>query len=315
MLHSKIYYMEFVDGSACALIGSHNVTTYALSGLNGEASVLLEGEINDPEFSKVRAHIDEAERQALPYTPDMKEAYAWWTREFIDGLKAEVGIPNDWTTVRTILLFAEAPYGLRPATGDHLYFELPAGIEQIESLKTETHLFLFDTLPSDPRDALNMARQADARYTCDTLGVENQQGNLELQAEWHIDNTSGSTLRNIPGGIYRPSTATGIQQVRAQIKNPSIADFEYLFDRENKKWVPKLDLNEELPMKAEHLDTVAIAESTNADRVSSWQLVRGLEKEDMAAREKDQTALALASPESGSFTLVSLRKRKRKRKG
>ena len=29
----------------------------------------------------------------------------------------------------------------RPKTGDHLYFEIPAGIEQIESLKTETHLF------------------------------------------------------------------------------------------------------------------------------------------------------------------------------
>ncbi len=35
-----IYYMELPGGDACAFIGSHNVTAFALTGLNGEAAVL-----------------------------------------------------------------------------------------------------------------------------------------------------------------------------------------------------------------------------------------------------------------------------------
>ncbi|MCB1127906.1 MAG: hypothetical protein KDM81_15535, partial [Verrucomicrobiae bacterium] len=37
MLHSKVYYMELPDATACAFIGSHNATAFALTGLNGEA--------------------------------------------------------------------------------------------------------------------------------------------------------------------------------------------------------------------------------------------------------------------------------------
>lgn len=43
MLHSKIYLMEFEDGTSAAFVGSHNLTGFALRGLNGEAGVLLEG--------------------------------------------------------------------------------------------------------------------------------------------------------------------------------------------------------------------------------------------------------------------------------
>lgn len=106
----------------------------------------------------------------------MKEALAWWTREFIDGMKTEMKIPQDWSTVRTILLFASAASDHRPKPGDNPYFEIPAGIEQIESLKTETHLFLFDTLPANPWQALDGALSANARYTCISHGAENKQG-------------------------------------------------------------------------------------------------------------------------------------------
>jgi hypothetical protein len=153
MLHSKIYYIELPNSEACAFIGSHNITSFALGGLNGEASVLVEGPLSSSAFADVRRHIEIAQKQASPYSPGMKEAYAWWTREFIDGLKAEMGLPQDGTTVRTIVLFASAAKTDRPKNGDQLYFELPEGIEQIESLRTETHLFLFDSLPPNPWEA------------------------------------------------------------------------------------------------------------------------------------------------------------------
>ena len=41
MLHSKIYYMDMPGDAACVFVGSHNLTSFALGGLNGEASVLL----------------------------------------------------------------------------------------------------------------------------------------------------------------------------------------------------------------------------------------------------------------------------------
>lgn len=43
----------------------------------------------------------------------------------------------------------------------------------------------------------------------------------------------------------------------------------------------------------------------------SWQLVKGLVPRLGLAKESDEAALRLAAPESGSFILVSLRRRKK----
>lgn len=335
MLHSKVYYMEHTDGSASAFIGSHNVTAFALGGLNGEAAVLLEGERESPEFEKVRQHIATARSQAVRYSSGMKEGYAWWTREFIEGMKAEMKLPQDWTTVRTILLFASAARGDRPKTGDNLYFEIPAGIEQIESLKTQTHLFLFDTLPATPWQALDLARSANAQFTCITLGAENKQGNKELVAEWRIDLSPRPVLKRVPGATHRPSPPAGMQQVRAEIEAPSVEPFEYLFEREGMAWDPEFasdgDLlvgtkRDALPTKASRhsespstdlifrdKEELLFLEETrgNSRQIQSWKRVNGLVRRMGSPREKDEDALRRASPESGSFILVSLRRRKR----
>jgi hypothetical protein len=311
MLHSKVYYIEFSDGTACAIIGSHNVTAFALNGLNGEAAVLVEGEIADPEFQKVREHIATAQAQSAEYDPSMKEAFAWWAREFLEGLKSEIKIPQDWISTRTILLFATAPSGKLPVIDDQLYFEIPAGIEHIDSLKTETHLFLFDTLPTDPRQALSLAHTAIARYKCKTLGVENQQGNKELEAQWRIDGSLRPKLIPVPSATYRPSPPTGMQQVRACIVERYIDNFEYLFERENKVWYPALSSDDELKLKIEQLEPAVLAESSYGMRINNWKLVKGLSQSEGAPRETDAVALELASPDSGSFILVSLRRRDR----
>jgi len=65
------------DGQAAAFVGSHNLTSFALNGKNGEAAVLLEGPADAPQLAALRRHVDEAVRQAVPYDPGMKEAYAW----------------------------------------------------------------------------------------------------------------------------------------------------------------------------------------------------------------------------------------------
>jgi hypothetical protein len=37
MLHSKVYFFELAGGTSTAFVGSHNLTRFALYGLNGEA--------------------------------------------------------------------------------------------------------------------------------------------------------------------------------------------------------------------------------------------------------------------------------------
>jgi hypothetical protein len=125
MLHSKIYLFEMDDGTAAAFVGSHNVTGFALRGLNGEAGVLLEGLGSDPPLTEVRTHIDQAYLQAVAYDPSMKEAYAWWTREYFEGLRAEASdSPRDSEPRRTVVVVAAQPAGLVPRPDDVIYFEI-----------------------------------------------------------------------------------------------------------------------------------------------------------------------------------------------
>jgi len=311
MLHSKIYYMELSDSTACAIVGSHNLTSFALSGLNGEAAIMLEGPAVSPEFDQIRKHIETARSQAVQYDPALKEAYAWWTREFIDGLKAEMGLPVGWTSTRTILIFASAGPNSRPKGGEQLYFEIPEGIEQIVSLQTEAHLFLFDALPGDPWQALQAAASAAAHYTCKIQGVENRQGNREVNADWRIDGAR-PVLLSVPSGQYRPTPALGKQQVRADVERGDVEPFEYLFERERKGWEPEFSPNEQLLVADQVAKGTALIEARGGKRFTqSWALVKGLVAREGSAKERDAAALKLAAPESGSFVLVSLRRRRR----
>jgi hypothetical protein len=314
MLHSKIYFMELPEGNACAFIGSHNVTSFALTGLNGEAAVLLEGATSAREFDLVSNHIAEARRQAVAYSPAMKEAFAFWTREFVEGMKAEIQIPRDWTIARTIVIFAIAAKGLRPQSGDYLYFEIPAGIEQIESLRTETHLFLFDALPKVPQEALSRASAAHTSFVCDTIGAENERGNLEVVANWRIDGNTNPVLTHVPSGRVRPVPSNGMQQVRARAQSSPIPAFEYLFDRDKAEWDPVF-ANTPALYESELLSGTVSVEGVwdRKEPHRAWNLVSGLRLRSSQNDERDAKALKLAAPESGSFVLVSLRRRRKGR--
>lgn len=311
MLHSKVYYMELPDSRACAFIGSHNLTSFALNGLNGEAGVYLEADRNEVELEQVRRHIATARAQSVGYTTGMRHAFAWWTEQFLDGLSAEMRLPRDGTTVRTILVFAEAPAGTRLSPGDHLYFEIPAGIEQIERLQTETHLFLFSSLPSSPRAAIQALNSAFGHYKCQTLGAENKQGNLELTADWRIYGAAPPLLQSVPTRQLRPNTAAGLQQVRAEVETAWLPPYEYLFETDRQGWDPEFSEDDALRMAQTDIHALAHDEALPvAAQGAGWRLVRGLRERSGKFVEPDAAALELASPESGSFILVSLRRRK-----
>ncbi|MGD0106578.1 MAG: hypothetical protein ABSC06_21440, partial [Rhodopila sp.] len=300
--------MELPSERACAFVGSNNLTSFALDGLNSEAAVLLEGSVDDTEFEKIRRHIDTVENEATRYTPALKEAFAWWARQYFEGIDAEIKVPLDWNSVRTILIFSEANERDRPDIGSRIYFELPSGI-RIESLTTELHLFLFKKLPASPWEALSRMSIADAKYTCRTLGADNEQGNAEVLVNWQIERAPLPRLKLVSGGRYRTSTPRDMQQVRAKVETSGVEPWDYAFEREKVGWDPVFSHEHHLKPSHALKSEVALAEARGGRSGGEWDLVIGLRPRSGSAVESDQAALNLARPDAGSFVLVSLRRR------
>jgi hypothetical protein len=294
MLHSKIYYFEMPNGTASAFVGSHNLTGFALRGLNGEAAVLLEGPVSDPIFSEIRAHIAESFHQSVPYDTSLKEAYAQWYREYLEQLSIDTtDMPRDGEGRRTVILFAQAPLGRMPIPGERIYFELDQRITEVNSINTEVHLHLFSSLPSTPREAL--ALSSSTALLGKVEAIDSAAGSAEVKAEWYIDGPARPQLKETIAP-FRPTLRTGKQQVRAIISENLSMRFDYLFDAGRGAWSPML--GEERLLDAE----------TN----TSWLPVTGLRESDSPdVKELSQSRdLAEISPESGSFVLFSRRRRK-----
>lgn len=296
MLHSKIYLFELDSGSTSAFVGSHNVTGFALRGFNGEAGVLLEGSSADPVFSEIRSHVDRAFAQATPYDPSMKEGYAWWTREFFDGLRAEANdTPKDAEPRKTVVIVAVRSVGHTPTRDDVVYFEIAEELSEIRSLDTEVHIHLFDTLPGSPSEALSRVHLAAASLTCRAEGLDVGRGSLEVDADWHIDDRKLPLLKRAHGP-FRPATSAGMQQVRVRVLGPLAKRFDYLFDSGRATWSP--EFNQEGLLR-------------DGAGKGPWLPVKSLARDDGDKRTSKSVALLEASPESGSFILFSPRRRGR----
>ncbi len=315
MLHSKVYFLEMPDGTAAAFVGSHNLTGFALLGLNGEAGILLEGKATEPEFEALRRHIATAAAQAVPYDPTMKEAYSWWTSQFIDGLRAkasDIPDPDDAENKRTVVVIAARGDPPLPQKDEVIYFELPSALgRSIRSVDTEVHIYVFPALPSSPARALQQIGSASASLWCTTTGLITDQGGQQLQADWYIDDRRLPDLKRAPTP-FQPTPGAGMEQIRVKVRGSVFDSFEYLFHRGRTDWMPVFDED------AEEASLIAPAEArpmlADLDLVPKedlrWSRVRGLVPADAVGREGYLQALQDSAPESGSFVLFSLRRRK-----
>lgn len=296
MLHSKVYLFDMADGSAAALVGSHNLTGFALRGLNGEAGLLVEGCASDPVFADLRTHVAESFRQAVPYDTTMKAAYARWYADYLDQLRIDTGaVPREGESRRTIILLAEAAPGARPCRGQRIYFEIDTRIEEVKAIETEVHLHLFPHLPSLPRDALASLHNAVTSLVATVEAIDSGAGSAEVKADWLIADSRSPVLKPTPRP-FRPTLTPGKQQVRAQIRGDLDNRFEYLFEREAATWVPILG------------EEVLIDEESK----ERWSPVVGFEARARADPERKALpqremfeALPEMSPDSGSFILFS----------
>lgn len=314
MMHSKVYLLDMGDGQAAAFVGSHNLTGFALQGKNGEAGVLLEGPANAPQLVALRQHVDEAVRQAVPYDPGMKEAYAWWTMQFIDGLYAEANgdLPKDAENMRTIVVLAAYTSGRLPRSGQIIYFEIPEALDRIQSMQAEVHIYVFPTLPSTSSLGLASLGTAIARLSCKVEGIEAGRGGIELRADWHIDNRRRPELKPtvLP---FRPTPGSGMQQVRVRVQGAVASQYEYLFDPGKIAWAPIYDPEGALvatPGEDTAQGTELALFDTPARVDAPWQRVRGLQRAMPAGSDARQLALWESTPESEAFILFSPRRRK-----
>ena len=311
MLHSKVYLMEMPDGTSAAFIGSHNLTGFALLGLNGEAGVLLEGPSHEAQFIVIRQHIADAVAQAIPYDPTMRDAYAWWTTQFMEGMRdktRDTPDPDEAENKRTVVVIAARASSPLPKEGDIVYFELPSALRgSIRTLDTEVHIYLFSTLPSSPAAALADLGNATKSLWCTTQGLESDGGGAELDADWLIDDRRQPELKPTKRP-FRPQPSPGMEQVRVRVRNAVFGKFEYLFDYGRRSWLPEFDHDEVLSLPQE---TRGILTPLNLipPEDQPWQRVRGLVLEEIEGSEGYKQALAETSPESGAYVLFSLRRR------
>jgi hypothetical protein len=165
----------------------------------------------------------------------MKEAYAWWTHQLLEGIAAKANdTPKDGQGGPTIVILAEKDKMPLPAKDDVLYFELPLGLGTIQSLRAEVHLYVFDSLPATPEIGLRTLDKARASFWCRPLGLEMARGGVELRANWHIDDTRHPILKATPTP-FRPSPPSDSQQVRVQVYYGVQGRFEYLFQARQAK--------------------------------------------------------------------------------
>ncbi|WP_256751465.1 phospholipase D family protein [Mesorhizobium sp. Mes31] len=303
MMHSKVYLMEMSEGRTCAFIGSHNLTSFALNGKNGEAGVLIEGEANNIEFQKIRSHIAEACSQSVQYDPSMKDALSWWAAQYFDGIRQVIVVDDDSDIEarKTFVIFAETSSSRRPKKNERIYFEIPSGLG-LNALASEVHIYIFDKLPGSPMEALDRLDGASYSLWCKTQGLELKRGGVELQAEWQIVGSRAPTLRLTPTP-FRPSPTADMQQVRVNVFREVKGRFKYLFGQRD-RWQPVYDTSERLDANIEvKLDAAASEEPQRR-----WDLVRGLEKVGPIGRRQYLEAIKEVSPEAGNFLLLSSRR-------
>jgi HKD family nuclease len=326
MLHSKVYLFRGPGGARRAFIGSHNMTAFALMGLNGEAGVLVEGTAADPEFQKIEQHIAEARRQSVQYTEDMKDAYAWWTAEAIEGLLQQTrGDSDDAENKTTFVILAESS-GTTPDSGEIVYFELPAAAQsQITRTGTEVHLFVFNKLPDTPLVALAQLDSAVASYWCTTEGIERDRGGRELRVDWLIESRQKPVLSRAPAR-FRPDPAEGDRQIRVKTRNEVFKRYEYLFSR-RRKWLPVLDEQQTLALPESELGLIRslelipphdrpwprvvglVPDDEPTDAVPTVEVAVGKARRGAKTAPRGDLVLRELSPAAGAYVLMSPRRR------
>lgn len=312
MLHSKIYYFKKTDGTSTLLVGSHNLTVHALGGQNGEATIRVKGDTSDTIFKDIESYILNCQMQATQYDPSMKTAYAWWARQYFEGLRWKILYATgekDIEFKRTILIFsAQEPLGRMPGLGDIIYLEVPEAFRVLESLGDQVHLYLTSQIPNTPLEAIanvNILRNAFALEVTGTNIEQVERG----RADWVIRDITKPILEPAPYP-FDLTPRSSFVQVFVKIKGPLKDRYEYKFNYGN-HYAPLFDgeneiaLGDEEALMLKQLNLIP-PEDKPWQKVTDLIPVDGFENKTPYIRNM----LKLMLPESGNFVTYSNARKK-----
>lgn len=226
-LRGGVFLLDMGDG-AVALLGSRNLTTFTLGGLNCEAGVLIEGATWSQEFEEIRSYIDGVKNQSTIYDPEKKHGYAWWTNSRKKGRPRPTvwPIPGGGATNRrpdrTILAVLNSDE--LPRYGETIYFEIKYWPEHFNRTNTKLHLYLTDD-PDLVIDAeFKVLNSAKWGRTCNVIGLEDDAGAMKVKANWALDPHHSRYLSRCRNGVWElfdeiPPTT---QQVRVQVNHTDL---------------------------------------------------------------------------------------------
>jgi hypothetical protein len=140
------------------------------------------------------------------------------------------------------------------------------------------------------------------------MGLEDEQGGVELRADWYFDNRANPELKRAPNP-FRPRPSPGMQQVRVKVWNKVFDRFEYLFEGKKATWEPIFSKDVVIrppPEERELLRSLDLIPPEDND----WFLVQGFRSGEPTGNVAYREAFRESAPESGSFILFSLRRRK-----
>lgn len=316
MLHSKVYYFEKENSIASAIIGSHNITGFALSGQNGEASVLLEGRWDEQPFIDIRNHISKSIQNSVTYDSLMKEAYAWWARQFIEGLQSKMYHEekhDDVENERTIVVFSvQSNSADMPKPNDTIYLDVPEAFRILRSLNDPVHFYIMPKMPNSPEEAIRLSMDYKVAFKASVIGTNMYKRVEKGRTDWFIRDIRNPVIARAPTP-FNPSPHPNEIQVFLLLQNPLIMRYEYRFYRDNIEWKPVFDEKEKTKLNEKHAMILKELKLIPPEHLP-WQRVKGLfpsEKQLSPAYEK---AIDETSPKAGIYVLYSRSRIKIERK-
>ncbi|QDV85593.1 restriction endonuclease PLD domain-containing protein [Stieleria magnilauensis] len=240
MMHSKVYLFES-DNQASAIVGSHNMTGFALAGQNSEASLLISGDRTDPVFDEIRSHVAAIESGSQQYDPTKSHAYAWWFRQLFNGYMYKVlyGDGEDGVEFkRNVVAIAVSNQGAAPQLGDIIYVEVPEQFKIMRALGEEVHFYVLSQLPQSVEQGLTQLAKCPIAFTGHVKG-SNEDGVHQGRAEWIINDLSNPILQRTSGTVSPVPSPTEIQ-VFIRVDRLLHERYKYFFDV-GKSWQPVYD--------------------------------------------------------------------------
>lgn len=297
-MHGCLFLMEDANGTATAVIGPNGLTGFSLLGLSIESAVMLEGEASSSEFEPIRRQIESVRAESARYEATRKEGYvslsSVYFRSCSVNATARPGVAQN-----TIVILSEGTDAL-PEPDEAIYFDVPSGVPERNIDNVEIHLYLFDSLPPSPEEALERLSEARASFRCGGAWSKMYDG----RGYFHRSQTPGSPPRLIRNHSFLPPDRPGFRRYRAIVRRPLKGSFRYHFEDRAKRWTPELDESQGFTAgdsDAELLKSLSLIPPHHLE----WHPVR-----DLAPIEEDTKGdkiLRMMWPEAGGFVLRATR--------